>query len=142
MRKHFESGLAVCKALYKYDDWKVSILHTCKSRDVANTLEIEEIRNFNSVAPNGYNLTHGGKAFSNPSNETRKKIGLAVSKRNMVNNPMQDAETAKKQGLAQRGIQSGKKNGRYKSGKYTKIAKLKRMQDKAIKLQDQLKQST
>ena len=60
MKRHFESGSVICNALYKYDDWQVSVLHTCKSRDEANKVEIEEIRNYNSVAPNGYNLTHGG----------------------------------------------------------------------------------
>ena len=61
MKEHLRSDSVVCKALWKYDDWTVSILHTCQSRDVANTLEVEEIRNFNSVAPNGYNLTSGGE---------------------------------------------------------------------------------
>lgn len=61
MSNHPRSGSLVCKALYKYDDWKVSILHTCKNRDEANRIEIEEIRNFNSVAPHGYNLTAGGE---------------------------------------------------------------------------------
>lgn len=53
---------AVYNALQKYDDWKVSILHTCNSNDEANRVEIEEIRNFNSVTPNGYNLTRGGES--------------------------------------------------------------------------------
>ena len=76
MKEHLESGSLVCKALWKVNSWQVAILHTCKSRDVANTLEIEEIRNFNSVAPNGYNLSAGG-AFSNPSDETRVRMSKA-----------------------------------------------------------------
>lgn len=60
MKEHLRSGYLVYKALYKYDDWQVSILHTCKTRDEANRIEIEEIRNSNSVAPNGYNLSAGG----------------------------------------------------------------------------------
>jgi len=79
MSEHLKSGSLVCKALRKYDDWKISILHTCKSRDEANRIEIEEIRNFNSVHPNGYNLTaggDGGDTFTNNPNkeETRKKM--------------------------------------------------------------------
>jgi len=74
MQQHLCSGSLVCKALYKYDDWQVSILHTCKTRDEANRIEIEEIRNFNSVAPNGYNLTHGGEGGDTISNHPNRKI--------------------------------------------------------------------
>ena len=66
----------VHRALLKYDDWDISVLHTRQSRDAANCIEIEEIRNFNSVSPNGYNLTHGGDAES-PSEETRQKLRAA-----------------------------------------------------------------
>ena len=72
MYEHLRSGSVICKALYKYNDWKISILHTCKTRDEANRIEIEEIRNFNSVAPNGYNLTRGGEG-GKPSEETKEK---------------------------------------------------------------------
>ena len=73
MKAHFKSGSLVCKALWKYDNWQVSILHTCKSRDEANRIEIEEIRNFNSIVPNGYNLTHGGEGNSTPRSEEWKQ---------------------------------------------------------------------
>ncbi len=61
MSQHLKSGHVVCKALWKYDDWKLTLLHACKSREAASQIEIEEIRNFNSIAPNGYNLTLGGE---------------------------------------------------------------------------------
>ena len=61
MSSHLENKSFVGNALRKYDDWQISILHACKTRDVAKTVEIEEIRNHNSVAPNGYNLTRGGE---------------------------------------------------------------------------------
>jgi len=73
MKAHLKSGSLVCKALYKYDDWQISILHTCKTRDEANRIEIEEIRNFNSVAPNGYNLTAGGDGNDSPRLEVTKE---------------------------------------------------------------------
>lgn len=76
MKEHLRSGSLVCKALWKYDDWDVSILHICKSRDVAHTLEIEEIRNHKSVAPNGYNLTYGGEGVT-ASDETKEKLSKA-----------------------------------------------------------------
>jgi len=73
MQQHLNSGSLVCKALYKYDDWQVTILHTCKTRDAANLLEIEEIRNLNCVAPNGYNLTHGGEGGDTQSGIKRSE---------------------------------------------------------------------
>ena len=79
MMKHLDSPYLVGKALQKYEDWKVSILHTCKTRKEANRIEIEEIRNFNSVAPNGYNLTRGGEGGDtwsgkkNPGQSKRRK---------------------------------------------------------------------
>lgn len=103
-------------------DWQVTILHICKSPDEANRIEIEEIRNFNSVIPNGYNLTHGGGGGDFWSGQERPEI----SKMNRERNPMKDPKIARKQGEAQRGIQIGKKNGRYTNGYYTKVNVQKR----------------
>lgn len=77
MSQHLRSKKSlVGRALQKYEGWKISVLHTCYSRDEANRIEIEEIRNFDSVHPNGYNLTHGGDSGS-PSEETREKLRKA-----------------------------------------------------------------
>lgn len=61
MEQHLCSDSLVCRALYKYNDWQIEILHTTKDKDAANLLEIEEIRHYNSVVPNGYNITRGGE---------------------------------------------------------------------------------
>lgn len=74
MRQHFKSGHLVCRALWKYDNWQIIVLHTCKTYEEAFRIEIEEIRNFNSVAPNGYNLTAGGEGGIH-CEETKRKIG-------------------------------------------------------------------
>lgn len=79
LKAHLKAGSVVCKALYKYDDWITSVLHTCQSRDVANTLEIEEIRNFNSIAPNGYNLTAGGDGTSCYKHTEEWKIERSIA---------------------------------------------------------------
>lgn len=60
MFAHLKSKSFVGNALRKYDEWQIEVLHTCKTKDEANRTEIEEIRHYNSVAPNGYNLTRGG----------------------------------------------------------------------------------
>lgn len=172
---HLENKSLVGNALRKYDDWNIEVLHTCKTCDEANRIEIEEIRHYNCVTPNGYNQTRGGdggdtwsgkknlkqsksrRGEGNPfynkkhteesknkisnsmqgknkgdncsvlSKETARKI---VTKRNKENNPMKDSKIARKQGKVQRSIQIGKKNGNYKNGKYTKEAKIKRLQER------------
>lgn len=91
MEQHFKTDSLVGKAMQKYNDWfgHIFVLHTCHSRDEANRIEIEEIRNFNSVSPNGYNLTAGGDGMSGwvPSDETRKKIS-DTNKRVMATDAM------------------------------------------------------
>lgn len=86
MFKHIDSLFLVEKALRKYKDWKVSILHTCKNRDEANRIEIEEIRNFNSVAPNGYNLTHGGEGGDTLTNNPNREIIREKNRQNRKGN--------------------------------------------------------
>jgi len=58
--EHIESKYLIGIILNKYDDWQISVLHICSSKEEANRLEIEEIRNYNSKIPNGYNMTNGG----------------------------------------------------------------------------------
>ncbi len=86
----------VHNALIKYDDWDISVLHTCQTRDEANRVEIEEIRNFNSVHPNGYNLSAGGSGCT-PCDETRKKISKSLTGK------IRSAESRAAQSLAQMG---------------------------------------
>lgn len=63
MLYHLESDYLVGRALRKYDDWQVSILHIRIDKEEAKILEIENIRNFSSIHPNGYNQTRGGDGF-------------------------------------------------------------------------------
>ncbi len=85
LARHIKSKFPVGYALRKYDNWLVSILHTTKGRDAANLIEIEEIRNHNSIAKNGYNLTRGGEGgdtfTANPNKEKirQKYIGKEIS---------------------------------------------------------------
>jgi len=77
MRQHIEAESVVGRAMRKYDNWQISILHTVKTKTQANLIEIEEIRNYNSVSPNGYNLTHGGEGGI-CSKETKVKISTSM----------------------------------------------------------------
>ena len=62
---------------YGQDVFTVEILHDGIIPEFLNTLEIEAIAKFNTVAPNGYNLDTGGNGVGSPSGETRRKLSEA-----------------------------------------------------------------
>ena len=78
MFQHISSNGLVGNALNKYNDWILKKLYTCKSYEEAFKLEIEEIRHYNCVAPNGYNLTKGGEGSTgchfNHTDEAKEKM--------------------------------------------------------------------
>jgi len=71
--RHIGSKQLIGIALNKYDDWQVSILHICSLKEEADKLEIEEIKNYNSKVPNGYNLTNGGEGGDTFTNNPNKE---------------------------------------------------------------------
>lgn len=74
MYAHQLANSLVGKALRKYNNWTVTTLHTVYARDESNRIEIEEIRNFNSVVPYGYNITRGGDGWSTGMKHTDRTI--------------------------------------------------------------------
>ena len=54
-------GYAMASAIRKYGEknFKIELIEEC-DEDQLNDVEIKYIKQFNSFAPNGYNLTHGG----------------------------------------------------------------------------------
>ena len=81
--QHIKRDYPVGRALRKYNDWRVHVLHTVKTRDEANRIEIEEIRNFNSVAPNGYNLTRGGDGTDGHKHSEESKAKISLNNKGM-----------------------------------------------------------
>ena len=61
-------------AKYGKDAFKVEILHDGILPEFLDTLEIEAIAKFNTIAPHGYNLETGGNRSKSLSVETRRKI--------------------------------------------------------------------
>lgn len=80
IRAHFKQGGSprLDNAIRKYgaDAFQYEILEADIPVDALSEREIYWIKHFNSVSPNGYNLTHGGEGGS-PSEETRYKISEA-----------------------------------------------------------------
>lgn len=149
MNEHLKTGSLICKALWKYDDWQVTILHTT-NEELANQLEIEDIRNFNSVAPNGYNLTHGGdgckgykhsekakeKLRGSKSKETKEKMRVAQIGNRNAQGAKRSKETIKKMSVSAFGNRHTKEskekmsdakkgNQNAKGGRHSKATKLK-----------------
>ena len=77
---HFkqEGSVRLGNAIRKYgvDEFRYEILETDIPADALSEREIYWIQHFNSVSPNGYNLTYGGEGGI-PSAETRDKISEA-----------------------------------------------------------------
>lgn len=55
--------------LYEKDVFRVELLHICEL-DELDKYEIEYISKYNSLYPNGYNLTNGGKTFKDVTTES------------------------------------------------------------------------
>ena len=79
-REHFNgTGSRLLKmAFSKYgtENFTFHILHDGILPIFLDSYEIQTIKEYNSVAPNGYNIEHGGRSAT-PSKETRKKMSIA-----------------------------------------------------------------
>lgn len=65
---------------YGKDAFKVSLLHTCP-KDEINEWEIYYIQGQNTLYPNGYNLTKGGKTIEREKGDDIEELTLNVPKK-------------------------------------------------------------
>lgn len=103
-KSKIEKGIG-CPALqdavkkYGIEMFKFQILIICFDED-RYRFEIEYIKKYNSIAPNGYNLTTGGEGGGfygkKHSQETIDKI-IQVSKQRYIDNPQLKAEMSERQ---------------------------------------------
>ncbi len=58
-----KSNMLLPRAIYKYgaDNFKWEVLEECFSKDEMDEMEFHYIKQYNTLAPNGYNLTLGGE---------------------------------------------------------------------------------
>ena len=75
-RSNKSGDTIISRAYNKYgiENFKFQIICICFDED-CDKYEMEYIKKYNSLSPNGYNLREGGKN-SHHSDETKKKIGL------------------------------------------------------------------
>lgn len=84
--KHFNSNCRYLKyAINKYgiDNFKFELICICFDEDM-NKLEIEYMKKYNTLVPNGYNLREGGNSGKH-NIETKKKIGDSLRGRKITN---------------------------------------------------------
>lgn len=72
--KRYKNALGLAITKYGKDDFEWTIIQTCESIEELNKAEIKCIKEFNTVTPNGYNLTTGGEGGYIRSEENRLKI--------------------------------------------------------------------
>ena len=70
-------------ALKKYkDNFKWKVIEKCNSKEELDEMEFHYIKQYNTLRPNGYNLTLGGEGNVgwNPSKETKRKLSQSNKK--------------------------------------------------------------
>ena len=115
IRHHFtgksKANLPLQRAIAKYgkDAFTHEILHDSIIPEFLDMLEIEAIAKYNTLSPNGYNLTTGGGS-SRPSDETRRKMSEAhTGEKNGFYGKKHSDETRRKMSKARKG-KKGKKH--------------------------------
>lgn len=73
---YIASGLVINESIKKYglENFKRELIDTADTLEELNQKEKYYIKVFNSIAPNGYNLTEGGDGVVSPSEEVRNKM--------------------------------------------------------------------
>lgn len=86
---------------YGIECFNIEVIAYALKQEFLNDLEILLIAQHNTFTPNGFNLTSGGNANTEISQETRKKLSIASMERRHT------GEAKKKMSLAARGNKKG-----------------------------------
>ena len=87
IREHFQSAnngsklIKQAMAKYGHDAFTFEIIHNGVLDFMLDDLEIEAIKKYNTISPNGYNLDGGGNLNKIVSESTRRKTSEALRKR-------------------------------------------------------------
>jgi len=81
-RRNNAFGSAIKK--YGKNDFIWSVLEKCNSSEELNKKEIKYIKEYNTLAPNGYNLTTGGEGGFLRTEETKRKISISKKGKKLV----------------------------------------------------------
>jgi group I intron endonuclease len=80
--EHTRTQYPIGQALRKYgeENFKIEVLVQCPDVEYSDYVEVELIKAYNCVAPNGYNLASGGKYFEH-CDETKRKLSEKAKER-------------------------------------------------------------
>ena len=67
---------------YGQENFKVTLLEKCNTLEILNEKEVFYIAKYNSLSPNGYNLTTGGNNHQKQSEETKLKKSISLIGKN------------------------------------------------------------
>lgn len=133
--KSFNQSFKLALRKYGSENFEWEELFNCETKDEACQLEIDMIKKFNSLTPNGYNMTFGGEGGI-PNEETKKKISDSLLKFNkenpkyFINKYMELTTPEQRSEKGKRGYQTRLKNGNQpKSGHIQTIDSKKKMSD-------------
>lgn len=137
--KAFTQAFKLALRKYGSENFEWEELFKCETKKEACQLEIDMIKKFNSLTPNGYNMTFGGEGGI-PSEDVKKKISNSLLKFNkenpkyFINKYMEKTTPEERSEKGKRGYQTRLKNGNKPKVGYiqTEEAKKKMSESKAI----------
>jgi len=118
--KHYDYNFQRAIRKYSIDSFTWEVLYNCCSKEECIQKEIECIKHYNSISPNGYNLTHGGEGGVQ-SEETKLKISNSVKEYIRLNpdkyNRILNMTSESRKNVAKKAWDTKRKNGyKYPSG--------------------------
>jgi len=137
--KTFKQAFKLAIRKYGENNFIWEELALCKTKEEACQKEIEFIKLYNSITPNGYNMTYGGEGGI-PNNDVKKKISISLLKFNkenpkyFINKYMEKTTFQERSEKGKKAYQTRLKNGNgRKTGyKQTQEAKIKMSESKSI----------
>ena len=120
-----KGGYAVHSALRKHgsENVEVKTLVVANDRDFLGSLEINAIKAFGTLSPNGYNLTEGGEGRFDLSDESKRKRSQALKARKASDETRSKISAATKRQMADPLVRAH----------LSKLAKLRKVSDETRK---------
>jgi hypothetical protein len=135
----FNQAFKLALRKYGVDNFLWEELFTCNTKNEACQLEIETIKKYDCVAPNGYNMTFGGEGGI-PNDSVKRKISETLIKFNnenpryCIDKYMSKTTPEERSEKGRRGYQTRLKNGRQRKPGHiqTEDAKIKMRESKSL----------
>lgn len=128
--KHYHYLFSNALRKYGEENFTWEVLCTCASKEECCEKEIFYIKKYNTMSPNGYNLTQGGDGGIQ-SEETKAKISCSVKKyweENKDSHPWLEFSHEKRSDMSKKAWDTKRKNG------YVPVRGFSRSEDSKLKM--------